>query len=128
MIPVLKSSNIAAIGYDEDQGELHVAFKSGTVYAYAGVEKAIHQKTLDAPSVGKFVSAEIVGKFSSRKLEPAAFTVTSRERGHNHIRMQGTFTGSATVEDVKKNFCNEHFGGRDAWVRDGQFGVIVHTD
>lgn len=56
------------------------------------------------------------------------FTVEHREHGYAHARISGTYTGPATVEDVKKKFYHYYFGGRDAWCRDGKFGAVIHTD
>lgn len=60
--------------------------------------------------------------------EPVEFTVTARMGGYAHVTLYGTYTGPATVEDVRKRFYHDFFGGRDEWVRDGHFGVTVHTD
>ena len=65
----VKSSNIKAIGYNDEKGEMHVAFKSGDTYAYAGVEKAHYLEAFDAASVGKFVVTQIIPKFKAQKLE-----------------------------------------------------------
>lgn len=56
------------------------------------------------------------------------FNVTDTQPGYAHTRISGTYTGPATVEAVKKRFFHSYFGGRDAWCRDGKFGVVVHTD
>jgi hypothetical protein len=56
------------------------------------------------------------------------FTVERSEPGYNHVCLHGTYTGPATVEDVKKRFYHEYFGGREAWCRDGRFGCVYHID
>lgn len=56
------------------------------------------------------------------------FTITDRQPGYAHVRIQGTCAADATVEEVRKAFYHDYFGGRDAWVSDGRFGVVVHTD
>lgn len=56
------------------------------------------------------------------------FNVEHRESGYANVRVSGTYTGPATVEDVKKRFYHSYFGGRDAWCRDGRFGAVIHTD
>jgi hypothetical protein len=56
------------------------------------------------------------------------FEVVDRFPGYAHVRIYGTYTGPATVEDVKKRFYHSYFGGRDPWCSDGRFGVVVHTD
>lgn len=54
------------------------------------------------------------------------FTVTSTEHGYNHDRIIGTHTGSVTVKDVEDKFFHDYFGGREAWVKDGRFGCVIH--
>ncbi|WP_158810449.1 KTSC domain-containing protein [Beijerinckia sp. L45] len=71
MTPV-KSSNIKAVGYDDAVGAMHVTFKSGSTYAYAGVEKKVFHEAMDAASVGKFVATEILPKYKAEKLEAEA--------------------------------------------------------
>lgn len=65
----VKSSNIAAIGYDGDLKTLEVEFNDGAVYQYAGVPKKLHLKLMKAKSSGKVLHAEIRGKFASERLE-----------------------------------------------------------
>jgi len=63
----VKSSNIRAVGYDAATQTLEVEFGSG-VYQYQGVPPEKHAKLMGAESVGKFIRAEIRGKFDSRKV------------------------------------------------------------
>jgi hypothetical protein len=60
--------------------------------------------------------------------EAVVFTVTNRIAGYAHVTLHGTYTGPATVDDVKKKFYHSYFGGRGAWCHDGEFGCVVHTD
>lgn len=57
------SSNIEAIGYDEDTQELHVQFLSGYCYVYHDVPKSIFDDLLYAPSKGSFLNREVKGRF-----------------------------------------------------------------
>ncbi len=57
-----------------------------------------------------------------------SFEVTERTHGYNTTTVYGTCPPDATVEEVKERFYHEYFGGRDAWVKDGQFGCTIHTD
>lgn len=66
MIPV-PSSNIEAVGHVGTK--LRVRFKGGATYEYAGVSEDLFAELVTAESVGKFVNAEIKGKYDSRKLE-----------------------------------------------------------
>jgi hypothetical protein len=60
----VKSSNIAATGYDAASKTLAVQFKGGNkVYHYADVPESVFGDMGKAESVGKFVGAQIVGKF-----------------------------------------------------------------
>jgi hypothetical protein len=54
--------------------------------------------------------------------------VDTRQPGYAHVTVQGTCGPDVTVEDVRKRFYHWYFGGRDAWVKDGRFGVTIHTD
>ena len=59
----VKSSNIAAIGYDQDTESLYVEFKSGRTYKYDKVPFWHYTELMDADSVGKFLNAEIKGTY-----------------------------------------------------------------
>jgi KTSC domain len=60
----VKSSNIAATGYDAASKTLAVQFKGGgRVYHYADVPESIFTDMSKAESVGKFVVGQVVGKF-----------------------------------------------------------------
>ena len=61
------SSNIASIGWED--GVLEVEFKSGHHYAYEGVPEGVYQEAIGSISVGKFVAANVVGNFQSRRLK-----------------------------------------------------------
>jgi hypothetical protein len=52
----VKSSNVKAVGYDEEQKVLEVEFKSGGIYQYTGVQPEMYADLLAAESVGRFVS------------------------------------------------------------------------
>lgn len=63
MIPIQKSSNIAGIGYSEDDQILKVVFKnkdSYSTYLYESVEPNVYKALLDAPSIGKALSEHII--------------------------------------------------------------------
>ncbi len=58
MTPV-ESSNIAAVGYNEEDKELHIEFNSGKTYAYQDVPEDIAKGLVEAESVGKYFHANI---------------------------------------------------------------------
>lgn len=66
-IKTVKSSNIEAIGYDNDSQELHVIFISGGLYIYHGVSKNVYDKLIIAPSKGKFIHNNIKGIYGFTK-------------------------------------------------------------
>jgi hypothetical protein len=49
-----------------------VKFKSGkgAIYQYAGVPPELHAKLMAAPSIGSFVTKNIVGQFEHTKIVP----------------------------------------------------------
>lgn len=53
------SSNIEAVGYDEDTQELHVSFLSGGYYIYSDVPRDIFDQLMYAPSKGSFLNREM---------------------------------------------------------------------
>lgn len=61
LVPV-KSSNLAAVGYDAKRQVLRVQFVNGSTYDYHGVEPELHEDLLAAPSIGGFFHREIRSK------------------------------------------------------------------
>ncbi|AFM23327.1 KTSC domain-containing protein [Desulfomonile tiedjei] len=61
------SSNIEAIGYDEDAQELHVQFLSGGYYVYSDVPRSIFDQIMYAPSKGSFLNREVKNIYQFRK-------------------------------------------------------------
>lgn len=55
------SSNVEAIGYDSETGELHVQFLSGGYYIYHDVPAELFEELKRAPSIGSFLNREIKG-------------------------------------------------------------------
>lgn len=63
MTPV-KSSNIAATGYDPATKTLAVQFKGGLkTYHYAGVPESVFGDMSKAGSVGKFINTQVAGRY-----------------------------------------------------------------
>lgn len=60
----VKSSNVAATGYDAPTQTLHVQFKGGKTYAYANVPQEVHTAMHKSDSIGKFIGTHVVGKFA----------------------------------------------------------------
>lgn len=64
----VSSSNIAAIGYDEDNQILEVEFNSGSVYQYSGVPSSEHDGIMNADSKGRYLYASIKNRYPFVKL------------------------------------------------------------
>jgi hypothetical protein len=61
------SSNIEAVGYDDDTQELYVKFLSGGYYIYHDVPPGIFNELLYAPSKGSYMNREIKGVYQFTK-------------------------------------------------------------
>ena len=68
MIPVV-SSNIEAVGFDDELEELTVEFKGGRLYSYDGVKRNVYDDLIKAPSVGSYFAANIRGFYNYTKLK-----------------------------------------------------------
>lgn len=58
MNPV-KSSNIESVGYNPEEQELHVKFKSGKTFAYDAVDQGEFDRLISSPSVGSTFANKI---------------------------------------------------------------------
>ncbi len=65
---LVESSNITAIGYDEEKRELRVQFKSGAEYIYSDVPQDVVQAFLAAESKGKYLNEHIKGVYEAEKI------------------------------------------------------------
>lgn len=59
----VKSSLIAAVGYDNEKKELTVEFKKGGTYGYKPIPYAVYTAMLEAVSVGSFFLRNIKGQY-----------------------------------------------------------------
>lgn len=68
----VKSSNVAAVGYDAASSVFAVQFKSGPAqYHYAGVPPKVAEQVMAAPSVGSAVSKLLVkGGYTHERIDP----------------------------------------------------------
>lgn len=62
------STNIRAVGYEEDSLELWVEFNDHSTYVYDGVPAVVHSEMMDAPSKGSYLNRAIKGNYSFRKV------------------------------------------------------------
>lgn len=69
----VESSNVEAVGYDEEHHVLRIKFKrTPTLYDYPNVDKADFDGLLAAESVGKYVSALIKRITGPTKITPSS--------------------------------------------------------
>lgn len=61
------SSNIEAVGYDDDTQQLHVRFLWGGYYIYHDVPRHIFDGLIQASSKGSFLNREIKGVYQFSK-------------------------------------------------------------
>jgi hypothetical protein len=64
----VQSSNLEAVGYDEDTQTLRVWFLNGFVYDYSGVGQMEYEALRDAPSVGSYLHQNIKGQYPYEKV------------------------------------------------------------
>lgn len=56
---VVRSGNIASVGYDARTQTLEIEFRSGGVYQYAGVPEKRYQALMKATAIGSYFIREI---------------------------------------------------------------------
>ena len=61
------SSNVAAFRYDDTSRTLHVRFKSGHTYSYAGVEPHHEDGLANADSIGRYLREHIIGQHEHKR-------------------------------------------------------------
>jgi len=64
-----QSSNVAEISYNPEDQSLEVEFHSGKRYRYRGVPESIYNDALESPSIGGFVSANVVRVFTGEPMD-----------------------------------------------------------
>lgn len=64
----VKSSNIAAVGYDEATKEMHVKFHTGATHVYSDVTPEKHAAFVGADSIGSHFHQHIRSRHKQRKL------------------------------------------------------------
>ena len=71
MIPTtwasVDSSNVDALKYDAQGGNLHVRFKNGAEYIYEGVDPESVEALYHASSVGRELNENIIGSYPHRR-------------------------------------------------------------
>lgn len=60
----VSSSNLSSVGYDPASETLEIEFNNGRVYQYYNVPQFMHDRMMEAPSIGVFFNAEIKNAYS----------------------------------------------------------------
>lgn len=65
---IVKSSNLASVGYDAGKKILDIEFNSGKVYRYYKVPEDVYSQLMKAESAGKFFSSDIRNVYESHEI------------------------------------------------------------
>ncbi|MCX3266581.1 KTSC domain-containing protein [Pedobacter agri] len=68
-VNIAQSSSVSFFGSNPNTGSMFVQFKNGGTYIYSGVTPEVRKEMHTAPSIGSFISKNLVKKFPSEKLE-----------------------------------------------------------
>ena len=63
----MRSSVLAAVGYDPDTAELEIEFTGGDVYRYYAVPASVHRALLEAESPGAYFNRAINDTYPTRR-------------------------------------------------------------
>lgn len=64
----VSSSNIQAVGHDDDSQTLRIWFLDGSIYDYYGVSRMVFEGLIDSPSVGSYLHRNVKGQYSYEKV------------------------------------------------------------
>jgi hypothetical protein len=64
----VNSSNLASIGYDEQNEILEIEFNHGGVYQYYDVPTDVYDELMNASSQGKYFIANIKDNYNFKKI------------------------------------------------------------
>lgn len=64
----VSSSNVNAVGYDQQTNTLFVQFNDMSIYKYFDVPQSMYKSLLNASSVGKYLAQNIKGSYSYIKI------------------------------------------------------------
>lgn len=64
----VSSGNIAEVGYDPETETLEIMFHGARVYQYYNVPAFLHERLMQAGSLGKFFNSDIKGHFPEARV------------------------------------------------------------
>jgi hypothetical protein len=65
---VVRSKNLAAVGYDRDSDTLEIEFQNGHWYRYPDVPRIIFEELFRAPSPGRYFTSRIKDRYRLSQL------------------------------------------------------------
>lgn len=74
------SSNIDYFGLDLAGRKMFIQFKNGITYIYNDVDDNTMENSLKADSIGKYLNANVIGKFTSTKIESRVVEIDTIEQ------------------------------------------------
>lgn len=88
-VDLFDSKAIAMFAYDNDSKRLMVHFKTGGVYAYQDVPRAVFDGFRQARSKGQYFQSTIRDRFTGRRLEPGEVADVECRRAREADRSLG---------------------------------------
>jgi hypothetical protein len=64
----VSSSNLESVGYRPESETLEVEFKNGSIYEYYNVPEFMHERLMQAGSIGTFFNTEIKNNYACSKV------------------------------------------------------------
>ena len=64
----VSSSSVAAVGYDEQSGDLFIEYVTSGTYIYIGVPMPVYEDLMRAPSIGVYVNQVIKPTYACTRL------------------------------------------------------------
>jgi len=68
----VESSSLSSIGFTRETRVLEIEFRSGALYRYHGVPRAVFEDSKKAESKGRYFSQFIRGKYRFQRIDTAA--------------------------------------------------------
>jgi hypothetical protein len=81
-VDLFASNAIAMFAYDLETQHLFIHFKTGGVYVYQAVPRAVFDAFRAAPSKGQFFRGAIRDRFAARRLSPGEVAAIERLQTH----------------------------------------------
>jgi hypothetical protein len=64
----VSSSSLVSVGYNPESETLEVEFKNSGIYEYYNVPQFMHERLMQAGSIGTFFNAEIKNSYACSKV------------------------------------------------------------